>query len=244
MALPRTAVAARLSSMGATLSERARIFCNSVSDRGPIRERHETGCEPSIIRPRLRSVLRRLEHFGSVGVHVEAGKAAIPYCPDVRERRGHRLAGGLRRAGIDPKRDHPVAVGDELVRLCRESIPVAGDGNQELVENLLWRAPGTAVIRKALSLGPFQPVMEGAENARHVAAPKRFVETADNADCSVHAQIPGLKNEAGAAKLESQNHLFPAPGRHDCHGYAISRSRATAIASLKPFTRSCGSREG
>src|SRR6516165_6822582 len=124
------------------------------------------------------------------------------------------------------------------MRLCRESIPVASERDQELVKNLLRRAPGAAVVRKTLGLGPFQLVVEATENAGDVAAPKRFVKTTDNVDCLVHVGIPGLEDEARAGELEYQ-HVFLAKRRSGCHRYAISRLRALAIASFKPFTGSC-----
>jgi hypothetical protein len=69
-----------------------------------------------ICTPRPASGLQRFEHPGRVGVHVELHDAAVAHVPGMGKGRGHRPAGGLEGAGVDPERDHAITLGDKIGR--------------------------------------------------------------------------------------------------------------------------------
>src|SRR5215472_3923079 len=124
-------------------------------------------------------IAHRFQHLGGVGVHVEPRKLAVAHRPDVGKGGRERPAGFLEGSGIGPERNHPITLGDELVRLDGKPLPVAGKRLEEIIQDGLRAVPGAAVVRKTFRLGPFDLRIEKRQHRGDVPATEGIVKAAN-----------------------------------------------------------------
>ena len=95
-----------------------------------------------------------------VSIHVEPSKLAVTDLPAVRKGSKHRLIGCLCDPRIDAQGHDNIAIDEKLLRICSEAFPIPCQWDQELLDYVLWMAPGAAEVWKALRFGPSEVWME------------------------------------------------------------------------------------